>query len=136
VFWVALAVFIIELLTSSLMFVVIVPLMLTSMLATLVQGIAPDPGSWTLWLADLLGMRVRITVGRPAVGRPASMPQPESTGQRVRSRLDMALEMCQHTGLLGDVQPTRAIQHGNTRGVISAVFEPAQTFQDQGQSLP
>ena len=54
VFWVALAVFIIELLTSSLMFVVIVPLMLTSMLAALVQSIAPDPGSWTLWLADLL----------------------------------------------------------------------------------
>ena len=54
VFWAALAVFIVELLTSSLMFVLIVPVLAASMLAELVQTIAPDPASWSAWLADLL----------------------------------------------------------------------------------
>ncbi len=54
VFWTALAVFIVELVTSSLMFVLLVPILAASMLAALVQSIAPDPASWTVWMADLL----------------------------------------------------------------------------------
>ena len=54
VFWAALAVFIIELIISSLMFVLLIPLLLACVLAGLAQSIAPDPGSWTLQLAGLL----------------------------------------------------------------------------------
>ena len=54
VFWVALAVFIIELITASLMFVLLVPVLVACMLAGLAQSIAPDPGSWTFQLAGLL----------------------------------------------------------------------------------
>ena len=54
VFWVALAVFIVELVTSSLMFVLLVPVLLGSMLAAQIQAIAPDPSSWTYWLSDFL----------------------------------------------------------------------------------
>jgi biofilm PGA synthesis N-glycosyltransferase PgaC len=57
VFGVALAVFIVELITSSLMFVLLVPVLTGSMLAELAQTIAPDPSSWTLWLADFLQPR-------------------------------------------------------------------------------
>ena len=54
VFWVALAVFIVELIISSLMLVLLIPLLVGSILAALLQAIAPDAGSWTSWLAGLL----------------------------------------------------------------------------------
>lgn len=54
VFWVALTVFIFELITSSLMFVLVVPVLAASMFAGLLQSIAPDPSSWSFWVADLL----------------------------------------------------------------------------------
>jgi len=54
VFWVALAVFIVELITASLMFVLLVPVLAACMLAGLAQSIAPDPGSWTVHVAGLL----------------------------------------------------------------------------------
>jgi len=54
VFWIALAVFIVELLLSSLLLVLLLPLLIGSMLATALQAVAPDAGSWSLWLAGLL----------------------------------------------------------------------------------
>ena len=54
VFWVALTVFIIELITSSIMFVLLVPTLVVSVLAAMVQSVDPDPSSWTFWLSGLL----------------------------------------------------------------------------------
>jgi cellulose synthase/poly-beta-1,6-N-acetylglucosamine synthase-like glycosyltransferase len=54
VFWFALAMFIVELITSSLLLVLLVPLLIASMMATVLQTIAPDAGSWSSWLAGLL----------------------------------------------------------------------------------
>jgi len=54
VFWVALAVFIIELITASLMFVLLVPVLAACLLAGLAQSISPDPAGWTVQLAGLL----------------------------------------------------------------------------------
>ena len=54
VFGVSLVVFIFELLTSSLMFVFLIPALLVSMAAGLLQGVIPDPGGWLIWLADLM----------------------------------------------------------------------------------
>ena len=54
VFWVAMLVFIFELITSSVMFVLVLPAMLATMIAGLIQTVDPDPTSWTFWLSGLL----------------------------------------------------------------------------------
>ena len=47
VFWFALMIFIFELITSSLMFVLVIPAMVATLVAMLIQSICPDPTSWT-----------------------------------------------------------------------------------------
>ena len=54
VFWVALALFIVELIISSLLLALLIPLLLGSMLATALLTLAPDAGSWSAWLAGLV----------------------------------------------------------------------------------
>ena len=54
VFWIALAVFIPELIISSVVLVVLIPLLLGSMLATALLTFAPDIGSWSAGLAGFL----------------------------------------------------------------------------------
>lgn len=54
VFWFALMIFIFELITSSLMFVLVIPAMVATLVAMLIQSIYPDPTSWTYWLSGLL----------------------------------------------------------------------------------
>lgn len=57
VFWVAMAVFIVELVTSSIMFLLVIPAMVATMVAELIQAGSPDPNSWTYWLSGLLQPR-------------------------------------------------------------------------------
>ena len=57
VFWVALAVFIVELLLSSLMLVLLIPVLIGSMLATALLATAPDAASWSFWAAGVLTPR-------------------------------------------------------------------------------
>ena len=54
VFGVTLLVFIVELVTSSMMFVLLIPVLTVSMLASVLAGVIPDPAAWVLWVGDLL----------------------------------------------------------------------------------
>jgi cellulose synthase/poly-beta-1,6-N-acetylglucosamine synthase-like glycosyltransferase len=54
VFGVSLFVFIFELISSSLMFVFLLPVLLLSTLAGLLYGLVPDPTGWLLWFSDFL----------------------------------------------------------------------------------
>lgn len=54
VFWVAMVVFIIELVTSSILFVLLLPALCATLIADLIQTIDPDPSSWTYWLSTLI----------------------------------------------------------------------------------
>ena len=57
VFWFALMIFIFELITSSLMFVLVIPAMVATLVAMLIQSIYPDPTSWTYWLSGSAAAR-------------------------------------------------------------------------------
>lgn len=54
VFWVALLVFMFELVTASLMFVLVIPAMILTLVAGQIQTMHPDPTSWSYWLSGLL----------------------------------------------------------------------------------
>lgn len=54
VFWISMVVFIFELITSSIMFVLVLPAMVATLLADLIQTINPDPASWTAWVSGML----------------------------------------------------------------------------------
>lgn len=54
VFGVTMSIFILELVTSSVMFVLLVPVLLASLLARLAQSITPDPAGWISWMSNFL----------------------------------------------------------------------------------
>ena len=54
VFGVTLALFIVELITSSVLFVLVLPALALTLAADVLQQLQPDPAGWTVWLTGLL----------------------------------------------------------------------------------
>ena len=76
-------------------------------------------------------MRVRVAVGRRAVGSPARVADADHAGDE-RAVARLFAELRDPPAHLLD--PDRAImQHGQARGVIAAVFEPGQALEQHGR---
>ena len=87
----------------------------------------------TLPLTSVCGCALR-SVGA-AVGGPAGVAHAGRPVQRDLAGVDVVLEIGQHAGLLGGVQPARHRRGRDPGGVVPAVLQPAQPFQDEGQRL-
>ena len=80
-----------------------------------------------------------VAVGGPAVGGPPGVTEPGSTGQFVGVGLGQGrLEVGQPARAATDRQPARAVQHCQARGVVTAVFHPAQCLDHDvaGRTMP
>ena len=76
-------------------------------------------------------MRVRVEVARRAVGRPAGVPHADgaldgAAVEQLGQFVDLAL-------LLADLE--RAVQDGDARGVVAAVFEPPKAADEEVAGL-
>src|SRR5919205_62683 len=78
-------------------------------------------------------VRVRVAVGRPAVGRPARVPDADRRlGQGLVG--EDLLQVGQLAGLLRRRLPTVS-EDGDARRVVPPVLQPAQTLQDDVQGV-
>ena len=83
-------------------------------------------------IAMAIGMRMRVSVGRPAMGCPAGMADAQMPlGNAPFNFLFQAVETA-HALFQGNVG---AIIHGDAGGIIPAIFQFSQTFQQKWRSL-
>ena len=83
--------------------------------------------------ASHVGVRVGVAVVGRAVGCPPSVPD---AGRPVdRAVAELLLEILDPPGLLGDLQRAVAVDDGDTRGVVAAVFEQPQAVEDDLQRV-
>src|SRR5664279_1733158 len=80
-------------------------------------------------------MRVRISIGRAAMGGPAGMSDARMTAQCVWRWIQAALQVHQPTGLLHDAQTTALVDDGDACGVVSAVLQTTQPPEHQRKCL-
>src|SRR5262249_12227 len=69
-----------------------------------------------------------VVVGRPAVGGPPGVPDPDGAGERALAQ--DALEVLDAPGRAPDLQRSRRREHGDTSRVIAAVLEALEALQD------
>ena len=87
--------------------------------------------------ARLVKMRVGIDFGRRTVGGPAGVG--DARGRVAKPlvgpiRMGALAEIRHLAGRLGDDDPA-AIQNGESRGIITAVFKPSQAVDEDGGSV-
>ena len=88
-------------------------------------------------LARGVAVRVRVAVGRPTVGGPAGVAEAGAAGEACRVGLvQRGLEVGQPTGAPADGQPAVTVEQRDSRGVIAAVFHPAQRVDDDSAGIP
>ena len=87
----------------------------------------------TLPLTSVCGCALR-SVGPPWVAQRV-WPIPVDPVQRDLAGVDVVLEIGQHAGLLRGVQAACTVQDGDAGGVVPAVLQPAQAFEDQRERL-
>ena len=81
--------------------------------------------------AGLIEVRVGIFIGRNAVGGPARVADAESSGDGFRFQetrdavVNFALPFAQEQAAF--------VQQGNARAVVAAIFQPAQSFEQDGR---
>ena len=90
-------------------------------------------------LAGGVAMRVGVAVGGPAVGGPAGVPDPGGTGQRGGVGLGQRrLQVGQPARATAHRQPAVTVEDRDARGVVAAVFHPAQCVDHDltGRAMP
>ena len=85
-------------------------------------------------LARAVLVRMGVQIVRPAMGRPAGMGQADG-GMR-RAVRDGRLQICELAGALLDEQVAGVVDERDTSGVVPAVFEALQAFDEDGACLP
>src|SRR5438552_1539069 len=75
-----------------------------------------------------VGVGVGVVVGRPAVGGPPGVPDPDSAGERALAQ--DALKILDAPGRAPDLQRSRRREHGDTSRVIAAVLEALEALED------
>ena len=73
-------------------------------------------------------VRMGVVVGRPAVGGPAGVPDPDGSAQRAVAQ--DALEHLDTTGRAPDLERSRRREHRDAGRVIAAIFEALEALQD------
>ena len=88
-------------------------------------------------LARGVAVRVGIAVGRPAVGGPAGVAEAGAARQaRGVGFVERRFQVGQPAGAAPDGQAAVAVEQCDPRGVISAVFHPAQRVDDDAAGIP
>ncbi len=80
--------------------------------------------------AGAVAVGVRVFFGRAAVGGPAGVADAEAAVQRMLG--DDGFEVAQLAGSTAEFETVGIARYGDAGGVISAVFETAQAFNDDG----
>ncbi|BDZ49112.1 hypothetical protein GCM10025867_13530 [Frondihabitans sucicola] len=85
-------------------------------------------------LATVGEVRVRVLIGRAAVGRPAGVPD---AGRAVHQRrsVEVVDEHLQLAGLLAHVESAVRADHGHAGGVVPPVFEALETAEEDLDAL-
>src|SRR5262249_12682099 len=87
-------------------------------------------------LSGGVAMRVRVAVGRAAVGGPPGVAKPSAAGKNRRiSVLELGLQVGQPPGTPADRQTTAVIDQGETGRVVTPVLHPAQRINHDGPGL-
>ena len=77
-------------------------------------------------------VRVRVAVRGRAVGGPARVAHRDRAG-RVSLDVERALQLRELPGPLDDGEGS--VEHGDARGVVSAVLQPSESFEDDRKGL-
>ena len=85
-------------------------------------------------LALAAEMRMRVAVGRLAVGRPAGVADAAGAVERCLVLADFCFEVCNAAARLYDTQ-TVLRKCSNTGGVIAAVFQAVKTLDQNGERV-
>ena len=78
-------------------------------------------------LARLIEMRVRVLVGRRAVGRPSGVT--DAGGALGGLLREKSRQIVDAASLLAKLEPA-VVQDAKARGIVAAVFQTTQTFED------
>ena len=78
-------------------------------------------------------MRMRIALGRHAMGRPASVR--DADGAVSRGGVDGVLQHLHLAHRTHALERARAIEHGDTRRVVATVLEPPQALDQDGDDI-
>src|SRR6185437_14573737 len=81
--------------------------------------------------AGQVGVRVRVAVGRRAVGGPSGVPDAGMPGQVQLGQF--GVQVVDPAGLLGAAQPAVVGDHSHPGGVVAAVLQLAQALHDHVQ---
>ena len=80
----------------------------------------------------VVGMRMRVVDGRPSVGRPAGVPDPDRAGQgALGDDAFQALDLAFRPAALDRTVDQRR----DSGGVVAAIFEPPQTLDQEGRDV-
>ena len=83
--------------------------------------------------AAAIGVRVGVGVGRRAVGGPAGVPQPQRAARRGAE--DRGIQPADLADGLAKVESAGVVHHGDAGAVIAPVFQPLQTFVNDGPGV-
>ena len=79
-------------------------------------------------------VRVRVGVGRAAVGRPAGVADAgRAVGERVRG--EVVAQHLELAGALAHAEVAVAVDDGDARGVVAAVLEPGEAGEEDGLAV-
>ena len=79
-------------------------------------------------VAVAIAMRMRVFFGGTPVRGPARVPDAIRASQRLIA--DGFFQIAQFSGRAPQFQAPVAVQHGDARRIVAAVFQPPQTIQD------
>src|SRR2546427_5413460 len=84
-------------------------------------------------LARAVAMRVGVFLGWPAMGGPTRVP--DAIGAFQRSLGDDLVEIAKFSGRAADFQLAGVRHDGDARGIVAAVLELTQAFDDDGHNF-
>ena len=74
------------------------------------------------------GVRMRVAFGRPAVGRPAGMPDADRAGERLARELGFEIAQL---ALGAPARELAVFERGDAGGIVAAVFEPLERIDER-----